>query len=69
MDSQAPLVREEYSPYRRISCTPSPVIAADEKVLTCRLDPFEAKLPECIGIRLIIPAAEVGEMMLEDLIK
>ena len=35
-------------------------------MLSDRLDPFEAKLPECIGIFLIIPAAEIGEMTLED---
>jgi hypothetical protein len=33
---------------------PLPVIAAGEKVLSNCLDPFEAKLPECIGIFLII---------------
>jgi len=43
---------------------PLPVIAAGEKVLAYRLDPFETKLPECIGIFLIITAAEIGEMML-----
>ena len=43
---------------------PLPVIAAGEKVLSNRLDPFETKLPECIGIFLIITAAEIGEMML-----
>ena len=48
---------------------PLPVIAAGEKVLTNRLDPFEAKLPECIGILLIIPVAEIGEMTLEDLME
>ncbi|AHC14097.1 hypothetical protein L21SP2_0670 [Salinispira pacifica] len=48
---------------------PLPVIAAGEKVLAYRLDPFEAKLPECIGIFLIIPAAEIGEMTLEDLME
>jgi hypothetical protein len=41
-----------------------PVIAAGEKVLAYRLDPFETKLPECIGIFLIITAAEIGEMTL-----
>jgi hypothetical protein len=48
---------------------PLPVIAAGEKVLAYRLDPFEAKLPECIGIFLIITAAEIGEMTLEDLME
>jgi hypothetical protein len=46
-----------------------PVFAAGEKVLAHRLDPFEAKLPECISIFLIIPAAEIGEMTLEDLVE
>ena len=41
-----------------------PVVTAGEKVLSNSLDPFETKLPECIGIVLIIPAAEIGEMML-----
>ena len=36
-----------------------PVIAAGEKVLAHRLDPFETKLPECIGILLIIPTMYV----------
>jgi len=44
---------------------PLPVIAAGEKVLANRLDPFETKLPECIGILPIIPAAEIGEMPFE----
>jgi len=48
---------------------PLPVIAASEKVLAYRLDPFETKLPECIGIFLIIPAAEIGEMTIEDLVE
>jgi hypothetical protein len=48
---------------------PLPVIAAGEKVLSNSLDPFETKLPECIGILLIIPAAEIGEMTLEDLME
>ena len=48
---------------------PLPVIAAGEKVLSNRLDPFETKLPECIGILLIIPAAEIGEMPFEDLME
>ncbi len=48
---------------------PLPVIAAGEKVLAYRLYPFETKLPECIGILLIIPAAESGKMTLEDLMK
>jgi hypothetical protein len=39
---------------------PLPVIAASEEVLTNSLDPFETKLPECISIFLIIPAAEIG---------
>jgi hypothetical protein len=43
---------------------PLPVIAAGEKVISNCLDPFEAKFPECIGIFLIITAAEIGEMML-----
>jgi hypothetical protein len=38
-----------------------PVSAAGEKVLAGRLDPFEAKPPECIGILLIIQAAEINE--------
>jgi len=38
-------------------------------VLANCLDPFEAKLPECIGILLIIPAAEIGEITLEDLME
>lgn len=46
-----------------------PVVTAGEKVLSNRLDPFETKLPECIGILLIIPAAEIGEMTLEDLME
>jgi hypothetical protein len=41
-----------------------PVVTTGEKVLSNSLDPFETKLPECIGILLIIPAAEIGEMML-----
>ena len=41
-----------------------PVVTAGEKVFSNSLDPFETKLPECIGILLIIPAAEIGEMML-----
>ena len=48
---------------------PLPVIAAGEKVISNCLDPFEAKLPECIGILLIIPAAEIGEMTLENLME
>lgn len=36
-------------------------------MFTNSLDPFETKLPEHIGIRLIIPATEIGEMTLEDL--
>jgi hypothetical protein len=48
---------------------PLPVIAASEKVISNRLDPFQAKLPECIGILLIIPAAEIGEMTLEYLME
>ena len=48
---------------------PLPVIAASEKVLSNCLDPFEAKLPECIGILPIIPVAEIGEMVFEDLIE
>ncbi len=48
---------------------PSPIIVAGEKVFANRLDPFEAELPECIGIFLIIPAAEIGEMTLEDLME
>jgi hypothetical protein len=48
---------------------PLPVIAAGEKVLTNSLDPFEAKLPECIGILLIIPTAEIAEMTLENLME
>jgi len=35
-----------------------PVIAAGDNVLADRLDLFVAKLPACIGILLIIPAAE-----------
>jgi hypothetical protein len=46
-----------------------PVVTAGEKVLSNSLDPFEAKLPECIGILLIIPAAEIGEMTLENLME
>jgi len=38
-------------------------------VISNCLDPFEAKLPECISILLIIPAAEIGEMTLEDLME
>ena len=45
---------------------PLPVVSAGEKVLSDRLDPFEAKLPEFISIILIIPAAEIGEMPIED---
>ena len=48
---------------------PLPVVSAGEKVLSDRLDPFEAKLPEFISIILIIPAAEIGEMTLEDLME
>ena len=48
---------------------PLPVIAASEKVISYRLDPFETKLPECIGIFLIITAAEICEMTLEDLME
>jgi hypothetical protein len=48
---------------------PLPVIAAGEKVISNCLDPFEAKLSECIGIFLIITAAEIGEMTLEDLME
>ncbi len=46
-----------------------PVIAACEKVLTDCLDPFEAELPEFIGKFILIAAAEIGEMMLEDLME
>ena len=46
-----------------------PVVAAGKKVLSNCLDPFEAKLPECIGILIIITAAEIGEMTLEDLME
>ncbi len=46
-----------------------PVVTAGEKVLSNSLDSFETKLPECIGILLIIPAAEIGEMTLEDLME
>ena len=46
-----------------------PVVTASEKVLSTCLDPFETKLPECIGIFLIITAAEIGEMTLEDLME
>jgi hypothetical protein len=45
---------------------PLPVVAAGDKVIADRLNPFEAKIPVCIGILLIIPAAEIGEMTLED---
>ncbi|MBD3425700.1 MAG: hypothetical protein GF409_00555 [Candidatus Omnitrophica bacterium] len=48
---------------------PLPIIAAGEKVLANRLYPFETKLPECIGILLIVSAAEIGEMTLEDLME
>jgi hypothetical protein len=48
---------------------PLPVITAGEKVFSNSLDPFEAKLPECIGIFPIIPAAEIGEMTLKDGVK
>ena len=48
---------------------PLPVVAAGEKVISNCLDPFEAKLPECIGILPIIPAAEIGEMVFEDLME
>ena len=48
---------------------PLPVVSASEKVLAYRLDPFYAKLPECISILLIISAAEIGEMTLEDLME
>jgi hypothetical protein len=43
-----------------------PVIAAGEKVLGDRLDPFQAKLPVCTGIFILIPAAEIGKMPLEN---
>ncbi len=46
-----------------------PVVTAGEKVLSNSLDPWEAKLPECIGILLIIPVAEIGEMTLENLME
>ena len=46
-----------------------PVVTAGEKVFSNSLDPFEAKLPEIIGILLIIPATEIGEMTLEDLME
>jgi len=46
-----------------------PVIAAGEKMFADRPDPFEAELPECIGILLIIPAEEIGKMSLEDLME
>ena len=48
---------------------PLSVVTAGEKVLSNSLDPFETKLPECIGILLIIPAEEIGEMTLEDLME
>ena len=38
-----------------------PVVTAGEKVFSNSLDPFEAKLPEIIGILLIIPATEEGK--------
>jgi hypothetical protein len=46
-----------------------PVVTAGEKVFSNSLDPFDAKLPECIGILLFIPAAEIGEMTLENLME
>lgn len=46
-----------------------PVVTAGEKVFSNSLDPFEAKLPEIIGILLIIPATEIGEMTLKDLVE
>jgi hypothetical protein len=46
-----------------------PVIAAVEKVLSNCLDPFDAELPECIGILILIRAAEIGEMTIEDLME
>jgi hypothetical protein len=46
-----------------------PVVTAGEKLFSNSLDPFEAKLPEIIGILLIIPAAEIGEMTLKDLVE
>jgi len=48
---------------------PLPVVSASEKVLAYRLDPFYAKIPECFSILLIISAAEIGEMTLEDLME
>ena len=42
------------------------VITAGEKVFSNWLDPLEDKLPKYIGIFLIIPAAEIGEMKLKD---
>jgi len=42
-----------------------PVVTAGEKVLAHRLDPFEAKLPEFIGILLFIPAAKMVQMLQE----
>jgi hypothetical protein len=46
-----------------------PVVTAGEEVHSNSLDPFEATLSECIGILLIIAAAEIGKMMLEDLME
>jgi len=46
-----------------------PVVAAGEKVIADRLNPIKVKLPVCISIFIIIPAAEIGEMTLEDLME
>jgi hypothetical protein len=46
-----------------------PVIAAGEKVFSNCLDPFEAKLPVCVGILLIISTEEIDKMPPEDSVK
>jgi hypothetical protein len=48
---------------------PLPVIAAGEKMFADRPYPFEAELPVCVGILLIISTEEIGKMPLEDSVK
>ena len=46
-----------------------PVVAAGEKVIAHRLNSIEAKLSVFPGIFIIITAAEIGKMTLEDLVE
>ena len=46
-----------------------PVVTAGEKVLSKCLDPFEAKLPECISIFIIFLSAGIEKMTFEDLME